>query len=237
MQVSDETTATPSWGVAVSIMMQRAIVLSNGVIEDPEMIRARLAGWDDAQVIAADAGSRHASKLGLTLDVITGDFDSMSPQDRDRLESQGVKIVPARTDKDETDLELALLYAADSGADAIVVLGAWGGRMDMALANIFLLTHPSLTNQHVTLWEGNQTAWVIRPPGGVIRGKAEDTVSLIPLGGDAVSVTTRNLHYALTQETLRFGPARGVSNVMTAETSQVDLAQGMLLVVHTPGRA
>jgi thiamine pyrophosphokinase len=219
--------------VAVSLMEQRAIVLSNGIIEDINLIRTRLVGWDQAQVIAADAGSQHAHSLGLTLDVILGDFDSMAYP----AESKGIKLITARTDKDETDLELALLYAVASGADSIIVLGAFGGRLDMALANIFLLVDPRLAGKEIVMWEGSQTAWVMRPVGGVIRGQAGDTVSLIPLGGDADGVITHNLQYSLNGETLRFGPARGVSNVMTAAESQVDLARGTLLIVHTPGRA
>jgi thiamine pyrophosphokinase len=218
-------------------MMQRAIVLSNGIIEDINLIRTRLVGWNGAQVIAADAGSRHAHGLGLSLDVILGDFDSLGWQSRAEYETQGVKTISARADKDETDLELALLYAVESGADFIVVVGASGGRLDMTLANIFLLADPRLDAKEIALWEGSQTVWVMRPPGGTIRGQVGDTVSLIPLGGDAVGVSTHNLQYSLKGETLRFGPARGVSNVMTAPDSQVDLAHGMLLIVHTPGRA
>jgi thiamine pyrophosphokinase len=107
----------------------------------------------------------------------------------------------------------------------------------MALANIFLLVDPRLAGKEIVMWEGSQTAWVMRPMGGVIRGQAGDTVSLIPFGGDADGVTTHNLQYSLNGETLRFGPARGVSNVMTAAESQVDLARGTLLIVHTPGQA
>jgi hypothetical protein len=31
--------------------------------------------------------------------------------------------------------------------------------------------------------------------------------------------------------------ARGVSNLMTGTAAQVSLAEGLLMVVHTPGRA
>jgi thiamine pyrophosphokinase len=218
-------------------MIQRAIVLSNGEINDPGLIRQRLTGWQDALVIGADAGSRHANTLDLKLDVMIGDFDSLDTDTRAGLEAHGTLVVPAPAEKDETDLELALMYAAEQGAQHIVMLGTMGGRLDMALASVFMLSHPALTHIHTEIWVDRQTAWLIRPPGGDIHGRSGDTVSLIPIGGNSLGVRTDFLAYPLQNETLIFGPARGVSNVMSADVAHVALADGPLLVVHTPGRA
>lgn len=217
--------------------MQRAIVLSNGLIGDAKIIRGRLSAWQDARVVAADAGSRLAPVLGLRLDLVIGDFDSLGAEERAKLEEQGVPVEVVSPEKDETDLELALLTAADRGAQRIAVLGAVGGRLDMAVSNMLLLAHPRLEGIHIELWEGAQTAWLIRPPGGEISGQAGDTVSLIPLAGDAAGITTHRLAYPLRGGTLHFGAARGISNVMTEATAQVALTAGLLMVVHTPGRA
>ena len=59
-----------------------------------------------------------------------------------------------------------------------------------------------------------------------------DIVTLLPLGRDAEGVTTTGLQWALDHATLSFGPARGVSNVMTADSASVRLAEGMLLVTR-----
>lgn len=218
-------------------MSQRMIVLANGNIENPAVERARLAAWDGVHVVAADGGAKYAGALGLSVGVVVGDMDSLDPALRTALEAQGTQIRPSPADKDETDLELALLYAADQGAEHIAVLGALGGRLDMALANVLVLAHPRLTSLRVELWAGRQTAWLIRSPGGELPGKVGDTLSLIPLNGDAQGVTTTGLAYALRGETLAFGPARGVSNVIDAPQARVDLREGLLLAVHTPDRA
>jgi thiamine pyrophosphokinase len=216
---------------------QAAIVLVNGLIDEVEAVRARLNGFPDATVIAADAGARHAGALGLWLDAVVGDLDSLGADEAARLRAAGVTVERAPTHKDETDFELALLYAAGQGAKRIVVVGALGGRLDMALANIQLIAHPALESVRIELWSGRQTAWIIRPPGGEMSGQPGDTLSLLPLGGAAVGVTTHRLAYPLHDETLPIGPARGVSNVFESDSARVDLRQGMLLVVHTPGRA
>jgi len=40
-------------------------------------------------------------------------------------------------DKNETDLELAILYACELGCSRLRILGALGGRLDQTLANLF----------------------------------------------------------------------------------------------------
>jgi thiamine pyrophosphokinase len=214
-----------------------AVVLVNGLIDEVEALRARLDDLPGAPVIAADAGARHAEALGLRLDVVVGDLDSLGADALARLRAAGVAVEQAPIHKDETDFELALLYAVREGAERIVVVGALGGRLDMALANILLLVHPALASVRVELWNGRQTAWVIRPPGDEVAGEPGDTLSLIPLGDAAVGVTTHRLAYPLNDETLPIGPARGVSNVFEADSARVDLRAGLLLAVHTPGHA
>ncbi len=218
-------------------MPQTTIILANGQLSEPDVIRRHLADLDTGPVIAADGGSVHAEALGLALDAVIGDMDSIPGSLREKLEAQGTTFNQSPSHKDETDLELALLYAIDQGAQSIVILGALGGRLDMSIANIMLLTHPRLITVHIELWVGNQTVWLIRPPGQELTGEPGDTLSLIPLGGDAQGVSTHRLAYPLVDETLVFGPARGVSNVFEGHTARVDLRKGLLLAVHTPGRA
>lgn len=217
--------------------MMRALVLANGTIENPTLLRERAARWDAALVVAADGGSRCADLLGLRIDALIGDLDSLDASQADALQASGVPVERRPAGKDETDLELALIYAVRAGAGRIAVIGALGGRLDMTLANVLLLTHPALHHARIELWHAAQTAWLMRPPGADLNGEAGDTLSLIPLGGPADGVTTHGLQYALHDETLVFGPARGVSNVLTGTSARVDLRTGLLLAVHTPGRA
>jgi thiamine pyrophosphokinase len=218
-------------------MTQRAIVLANGKIDDPATLRARLAGWVGAQVVAADGGSHHAVALDLHLDAVVGDLDSLEPGLRATLDAAGTRLEIRPANKDETDLELALLDAARHGAEHIVVLGALGGRLDMTLANLFLLLHPQLTGMRIELWNDSQTAWLIRPPGDDLIGTPGDTLSLIPLLIDAEGITTQGLAYPLNDGTLEIGKARGISNVFTQSRGHIALRSGVLMAVHTPGRA
>ena len=66
-----------------------------------------------------------------------------------------------------------------------------------------------------------------------LEGQAGDTISLLPLAGDARGVTTRGLRYPLDDATLSFERARGVSNVLLDPPGHVRLREGLLLLVHS----
>ncbi|MCP4537563.1 MAG: thiamine diphosphokinase [Chloroflexi bacterium] len=208
----------------------RAIIFANGEFPDPSGVRDLLQ--HDDLVIAADGGTRHALTAGVTPDVIIGDLDSLSSQVQAHVEATGSRVIRFSPRKDETDLELALQHAVCEGATEIIILAALGGRLDQTIANILLLAMPELNGINVRIVEGAQTAFLIFDETH-IQGQPGDTVSLIPLGGDAVGVTAEGLEWPLQKDTLRFGPARGVSNVLTAEQARVYVRQGLLLCVIT----
>jgi thiamine pyrophosphokinase len=112
-----------------------------------------------------------------------------------------------------------------------------GGRMDMTIGNIMLITNTSFSSCGIEVWHGEQTGWVIKPPGEDISGRPGDTVSLIPLGGDASGITTEGLAYPLKDAELPSGSVRGISNLLEKSSAHVELSNGLLLAVHSPGRA
>lgn len=221
-----------------------AVVLADGAPGDVAVLRRRLAALPHRPlVVAADGGARHALALGLVVELLVGDLDSIGASERAALAGAGVAIQVHPEDKDETDLELALL-AAIARAEAVVVLAALGGRPDMALANVLLLADPRLAAARVTIWDGAHTLWLIRPPGealiarpGIAAAAPGDRLSLLPIGGPATGITTTGLAYPLAGETLALGPARGVSNRVTDAAAHVALDGGLLLAVHTPAGA
>jgi thiamine pyrophosphokinase len=211
----------------------RIVIFANGIIEDPVAEAARWVRPGDC-IVAADGGTRHALAAGLTPAHVIGDMDSLPPEQRARLEATGTTLHAYPPAKDETDLELALMWAAaQPDATEIVVLGALGGRPDQALANLQLLALPALTERNVIIADG---PWTIRCLHGgetaTFHGQPGDTLSLLPLGGDAAGVTTHGLRYPLRDETLFFGLARGVSNEFDGETATVSLQTGLLWCLH-----
>ncbi len=212
-------------------------ICANGDTGDGAMVRRALAAAPQATVVAADGGARIAQFYGLPVHQLVGDLDSLTPDEVAALVEQGTVVQRHPPEKDETDLELALKWAAVQGATWIRILGAVGGRLDQTLGNVYLLALPELAGCDTRLLAGQQAAWLLHPGETVIEGAAGDTVSLIPISGVVRGVRTDQLYYPLRDETLTFGPARGISNVMQADRARIWTREGTLLVIHTLGRA
>jgi thiamine pyrophosphokinase len=215
-------------------VMGRVVVVVNGRFAH----EARLLDVVDSAevVIAADGGANWLGTHGRTPHQVVGDMDSVDAALLLRLESAGCRIdrYPAR--KDETDAELALAAAAALDPGEITILGALGGRIDHTLGNLSLLSMGVLRGLSVRVYDGLSTLWLVSGETEV-RGVAGDLVSLIPWGGDACGIRTEGLEYSLHNETLRFGPSRGISNVLLKECARVSVRAGQLLMVHTPRAA
>ncbi len=209
----------------------RAIIVANGSVEEDETYGQALRA--DDLVIAADGGTSIALRLDLQPNVVVGDLDSLSPEIRVDLTERGCRFVSHSPRKDETDTELAIRYALQAGADEIVLLGAIGNRLDHTLANILLLSMPELEHVPATIVAGNTQVWLLRGGSELeFGGNPGDIVTLLPLGQDAIGISTTGLEWALHDDTLTVGPARGVSNVMIGPEARVCLREGCLLVLR-----
>lgn len=201
-------------------------------------------GWADGVelVVAADGGAAGADRLGLAPDLVVGDMDSIGPDRLARLRGAGVAIDVSPADKDESDTELAILAALARGADELTIVGALGGpRFDHTLANIGLLALEAVGDRPVELVDATARVTLVRAPdvdGRPVRrplpGRIGAIVSLLPLGHDVMGVTTHGLRFALRDEALLVGPARGLSNVREASSSAITVGRGLLLVVESP---
>jgi thiamine pyrophosphokinase len=214
---------------------RHALILADGAVPEPAALDRSWPGWDDGidLVIAADGGARHAAALGRPIDLWVGDGDSLGEAGIEALRAAGVPVELARVDKDESDTELAIVAAATAGASRVTILGALGGaRVDHGLANVWLLAHRALTGRDVALLDDAARIRLLSVGRHDLAGRIGDLVSLFPFGGDAGGLTTRGLRYPLTDEPLRSGPARGLSNVRETADAAIVVGSGQVLVVE-----
>lgn len=187
-------------------------------------------------VVAVDGGYQHLQQLGRSPELLVGDLDSITPELADGLPTSGIEVVRYPARKDANDLELALQLVRERGATEITLLGLQGARWDQSLANLLLLSDPTLNGVELRVLDGPQAIYVIRPETPLeLLGAAGDMVSLIPLRGDAKGVLTSGLEYPLVRETLSYGSSRGISNVMLETWANVHVEAGILLCLHIRG--
>lgn len=193
-----------------------------------------LRGAEHAElVVAADGGVKIARQHGLPIHVVIGDLDSASAGDLAWARAEGAEIVEFASDKDHTDLELALDRIDEAGVDRIVAIGVDGGRLDHELGNWGALCAPREARIEVHAAQG--TATILhgdRHPRLEIEGTPGDIVSLIPRLGDAGGVTTGGLRWPLEDATLLATGTRGVSNELAESAAWVELERGTLMVVR-----
>lgn len=201
------------------------IVVSGGEAFGPEVLDDVPT---DAFVVAADSGLDHALAVGMDVDLIIGDLDSVSAAGL--AESRGIPIEQYPTNKNHTDLELALEAATRLDADRIVVVGGHGGRVDHFLGNVAAIASPKLATADVEWICGASHIFVIHD-SAQMHGTKSDVVSLIPVGGTATGVTTSGLRWPLADATLDPFSATGVSNEFSRPFAEISLESGTLLAV------
>lgn len=222
----------------------RALIVADGAVPSRTDLDAAWPGWSDGigLVVAADGGALVAESLGFTPDLVVGDGDSLGAAGVAAFRARGIDVALARTDKDESDTELAVLAALERDADAVTIVAAFGGRLDHTLANIWLLALPALDGRPAELLDGATRVTLISALDGLAvrcvlgAGRAGDLVSLLPLGGDVEAIVTEGLVYPLRSEPLRIGPSRGLSNVRAPGDTEVavTVGAGRLLVIEAP---
>ena len=187
-------------------------------------------------VVAADSGADHALALGLRVDHLIGDLDSVSAIGRAAVAESGAEIERHPVAKDATDLELALGAAVALGPQRVLVIGGAGGDLDHELGALLLLAAPWFAPSTIQAWQGSTLVTVVRAgTSATVRGAVGSRVSLLPIagmGGMAKGITTVGLRYPLHDEDLPIGTSRGLRNELTTDIGSVIARAGTLLVVQ-----
>lgn len=182
--------------------------------------------WSIASIKAfADGGANQVHRIvGDNLenylpDYISGDFDSICPDVMNFYKAKGVQVIPT-PDQNETDLTkcLRILLGKQDMVefDQIVILNAFGKRLDQTMANIESLFHVAkLTNKPVYSMSEDSMACLLLPGKHIIHvntGLEDDWCGLIPIGAECTHITTSGLKYNLTDGQLAFGSLVSTSN-------------------------
>lgn len=204
--------------------METILIFAGGPIP-PKDLASELPNAD--LIVAADSGYDTALSLGYTVDVIVGDFDSITSTPL----PDHVIIERHPTDKDQTDLDLALELAMREEPERIAVVAGTGGRQDHELATATLVCSERWAAVEDLDWFSERSRSHVVRGRRLLHGDVGSTVSLLAMGGPAEGITTRGLAWEMANDTLQLGSTRGVSNVMKAPVIDVTVASGCLLVV------
>jgi len=205
-------------------------VLANGVW-DLEWGKQALKEVDF--LICADGGANYAALSSRIPDLVIGDLDSILPINLKQCENAGCVIERYPSEKDETDLELALLRAEEKarllGEQDIWLYGATGKRIDHFFGNVGLMLAYARKGYWLRIVDPEHELWIVQGREEIC-GSPGQEISLISLSEKSV-VSTEGLYYPLKKGVLLQERPRGVSNVFLREKAVVEVHEGWVMVV------
>ena len=169
-----------------------------------------LSVTEEDYVIAVDGGLSYCGILNVEPDLIIGDFDSMSEQEKLAVEQlqQTVpeKICRLPECKDDTDMLAAIKRGLELGYTDFRIYAATGGRFDRT--GMVLV----LQNEAVHF-----------------RKELEGTMSLFALTKEAKGVNIRGMKYSLENAVITNDFPIGISNEFLGEEAEVSVEDGELV--------
>ncbi|MBW2675772.1 MAG: thiamine diphosphokinase, partial [Deltaproteobacteria bacterium] len=165
-------------------MGRMVFVISNGVMDDTCFLVEAIERAGDPVLICTDGAAERMREIGRMPDLIVGDMDSVDEATLEYFEAKGSRIIRHPAHKDETDTQLALDRAFEMDPEGIRIFGALGGRVDHALANIFLLVMCAKRGIDTKIVDRDCELFIVNG-SCVIDGRKGETVSLLPLSSDA----------------------------------------------------
>lgn len=211
------------------LKIKRVIIIANGDLKNPAFYRDLIQ--NDDFIICVNGGSSHALAIGVRPDLLIGDLDSLPDQDRKNIMNANPELIEYPTEKDKSDLEIALNYALDMNPTRIIIFGALGGkRADHAFINPPLLS--------LALWKNIPAVIIdeiheisLHDKSFVIEGNSGDILSLFALSEVVRAIKTEGLKFPLNNEDLFFPSTRGLSNELTGSRVSIRFSSGLLLAV------
>ena len=203
----------------------RCVIFSGADIHDYDFVASFLRS--DDFVICADSGLRHAEKLGITADLLIGDFDSAEEINPDLYKA----IVTLPCDKDDTDTFAAAKRAADLGAKEALIFGALGTRLDHTLGNIAALEYLCGRGVSARIIGEHNEIGIISDETVRIKKRDNCYLSLIPLDRMLHGVYISGVKYPLDNADVSRASTLTVSNEITADFADVTVKEGTALYI------
>lgn len=203
----------------------RAFVFGGGEIF-PEYIEERPCG--DDIVICADSGYKNACALGVKVDILVGDFDSL----RD-IPSDVGEVVRVPAQKNSTDTQLAVDMAIERGAGEIIIVGSTSGRVDHALSTLAILEFLWEKRIPACVVNGQNRIRFIRDSGVIIIRSAYRYFSVVTLDKVAKKVSIEGAKYPLDKRDIERGFQFAVSNEIVKNAALITVKKGSVYIIES----
>lgn len=214
--------------------MNKVLILTGGHV-DIQWAEKWLSDKKYDYCIAADSGLMYADKLGLKVDFLLGDYDSVDEYVLDRYKKQVAFEVYPR-EKDYTDTHLAIMTAVKKGASYIDILGATGTRMDHTVTNIGNMKAALDCGAECHIVDKYNYIYLINDEIGahIIKKRKQygKYVSIVSMSEEVV-ITLNGFKYDLDKYVLKQGLSICQSNEIEEDEAVITIHKGLAAVFET----
>ena len=210
-------------------MKKRCVIVGGAPIGDYTRIKRCLR--KDDFFIFCDCGLRHAEGLGVSPDLIVGDFDS-----HENPHSTFETIVLPH-EKDDTDTVYAAKEAVQRGYRDFLLVGAVGGRLDHTLGNVSILLWLDSLGCRGKIVDDCSEMEIVSNTAAEITDNYP-YFSLLNITGTARGVSITGAKFPLDNAEITCEYQYGISNeVLPGQTARVSVGEGRLLLIKIIGEA
>jgi len=212
--------------------MRRCIIIGAG-----DLNISQIPIREEDMVIAADGGYAYCELLGITPDLIVGDFDSLGEEEGQKLadiyRESPEKIILLPTQKDETDMLAAIKEGLKCGCRDFRIYAGQGGRLEHTIANIQCLIFLKENGAVGYLMDGTGMILVAKDEAVSFRKENEGYLSLFSMGDKAEGVTISGMKYELKDAVITNSFPIGISNEFIGENASIEVKKGTLVIILT----
>lgn len=174
-------------------------------------------------LIGVEGGAHAAVISGLELDLVIGDFDSLSKEAKETVINNAKNVVEYPQKKDYTDTYLAVKEALKYTPDEIIIYGGIGNRFDHSFANLLLLKLGP-----IALMNENHKMYLL-DPGKYTIDNSFEFISFFALE-DVSGLSLKGFTYPLNDYHLKLDDPLCISNQGSGE---VAFDEGLILVIES----
>jgi thiamine pyrophosphokinase len=184
--------------------------------------------------VGVDRGTFSLLENGIKPAYAFGDFDSVSAAEKESILKSNIVLNQYQSEKDQTDMELALQWAVNQKPEEILLFGATGGRLDHEMMNIQLLFRTISSNAEVKIIDiKNEIS--LKLPGKYTIGRVEQYsyISFLAFQGEVNGITLKGFKYPLEEASLKVGSSLCISNELVNKNGTYSFDSGIILMVKS----
>lgn len=179
-------------------------------------------------VMVLDGAFKRTHQLGIKIDIVLGDFDSIDSQDEEKIAQLNIKKVKA-FDQNKNDLEKGILYLRQHfNPKQIVIACALGKRFQHSFYSLLLLKKFYHREQSIIIMSNNETIYYLENTCLKLEGTIKDAVSIF--GFPYAKIWTQGLKYEVQEFELHFESSVSSSNELCKKQASIQVEGGALII-------